>query len=96
MTRDKWNDRAGKELKEWYREQCREVDAPCWLCGQEIKYNDPPETRDAFEPDHKLPRSTHPELALDPANLRPCHSSCNRSRQAGLPAPSLGSLSRAW
>lgn len=95
-ARDKWNDAAGKKLKAWYTEKCREQNLPCWLCGQKIKYDDPPQTRDAFEPDHFHPRKTHPELAIDPSNLRPAHSSCNRSRGAGQPFAGVGRTSEDW
>ena len=36
----------------------------------------------AFELDHCLPVSSHPELALEPSNFKPAHAVCNRRRQA--------------
>lgn len=88
--------REGQRLKRAFREQCEAVDTPCWLCGQPIDWSAAPQTQDAFEPDHFHPQVTHPELALDPENLRPSHMSCNRSRRDDVPAPGLGSLSEAW
>lgn len=71
--------------------------APCWICGQPIDYQAPAGTPDAWEPDHYLPTSSHPEYGYDPANIRPSHSSCNRSRGArDQAAGDLGVASRIW
>lgn len=71
--------------------------APCWICGQAIDYQAPAGTPDSWEPDHYIPTSTHPEYGYDPANIRPSHSSCNRSRGArDLNADGLGEASRIW
>lgn len=91
-----FDSRSAKKLKVMFKQQCRDASAVCWLCGQPINYDAPPNSRDAFEPDHFYPQSTHPELAEDPENLRPSHCSCNRSRKDGVPAPRLGSLSEQW
>lgn len=96
LATDQWNSRQGKKLKKEFRELCFSQGLPCWLCGQPIDWDAAPQTPNAFEPDHFHPRSTHPELALDPENLRPSHCSCNRSRQDGMPAPELGMTSEAW
>lgn len=61
--------------------------------GIEWELTDDPE---AWELDHLFPRSTHPELALDPGNFRHSHQRCNRSRGNRMPSPGLGSLSRDW
>jgi 5-methylcytosine-specific restriction endonuclease McrA len=71
----RWRQIAAK-----FRQRCAAVDAPCWLCGQPIDYTAKPQTESAFEADHKLPVETHPHLAFMTGNLRPSHSSCNRSR----------------
>ena len=77
---DKWTGRAAANLRREYLEQCRAINAACWLCNQPINYDARPGTPNSFEPDHFLPRADYPELALDPDNLRPAHASCNRSR----------------
>ena len=63
-----------------FRSRCAKASAPCWLCGQPIDYSAPPQTPAAFEADHYHPVATHPHLAYMTSNLRPAHSSCNRSR----------------
>lgn len=47
----------------------------CWLCG----------LPGSNSVDHVLPVSKYPELALDIANLRPAHLSCNSARGARAP-----------
>mgnify|MGYP002546931531 CR=1 FL=1 len=77
-------------------ERDRAVDAPCWICGQPIDYRAPAGTPDAWEPDHVAPVSSDPDKAYDPGNIRPAHSSCNRSRGSSKGAPSIGEPSRNW
>lgn len=80
-------------------ERDRKANAACWICGQPIDYHltDGP---DCWEPDHYLPRSTHPELAADPRNIRPSHRSCNRRRSDSMlvkpAADLLGVPSETW
>ena len=81
----KINTRAWRKLAATFKTACRRRNAPCWLCGQSIDYDAPPQAPEAFEADHYRPRDTHPHLALDPTNLRPSHSSCNRSRGTAQP-----------
>lgn len=93
---DEWGTRAGKKLGREFKTQCQENNATCWLCHQPIDYTAPPQTPNAFEPDHAIPRDTAPELALDPTNLRPAHCSCNRSRgKRDIPLP-IGPQTRTW
>jgi 5-methylcytosine-specific restriction endonuclease McrA len=47
----------------------------CWICGRP----------GATTVDHVRPVSTHPHLALDPANMRAAHLSCNSERGARAP-----------
>ena len=91
-----WDDRATKIRRREFRAEHEAMQSVCWLCRQPIDYTAPPQSANAFEPDHVLPRSTHPELEDDPSNWRPSHASCNRSRKDGAPAPDLGSLSEQW
>ena len=92
--------RAGRTwhlMSKAFRERCRVAGEQCWICGQPIDYTaDSNSHPDAFQPDHFYPVSTHPELALDPGNLRPCHRSCNIARGDGPPPLGLGRTSRTW
>lgn len=88
------------KLRAIFLDECKEANAPCWLCGQPIDYriphNDPATgavNREAFELDHAYPRSTHPELAEDPSNFRPSHRACNLKRSDGKGDLPMGSVS---
>lgn len=91
---------GGKEyqrLRATFRARCVAADEPCWMDGHPIAYDEADGTTDdAFELDHYYPVSTHPLLEMDPANFRPSHRSCNRSRGNGSPLPAIDNLSRAW
>lgn len=103
VNRSTWN---WRKIKATYRDTCETTNAPCWLCGQPIDYSirftEDEEGYayhpDAFEPDHYYPVSTHPNLREDPANLRPSHASCNRSRGDTDPADllAIGDQTRRW
>ena len=88
--------RTWQNLRTQLKAEYQAINAPCWMDGQPIDYEGPANAPDSFEPDHIKPRKTHPELALDRANLRPSHARCNRSRQHGDPRPPLGGTSEAW
>ncbi len=79
----------------------------CWICQMPIDYNLPHLddmgylVENSWELDHYYPRSTHPELQLDPGNARPSHARCNRHRSDTPPElvvaqQSLGQQSRRW
>ncbi|QQM15151.1 HNH endonuclease [Gordonia phage TinaLin] len=93
---------AGRSTRRWrvlkaeFRRKCKQRRAPCWLCGQPIDYTLVHPHPEAFEPDHYHPVAKRPELAEDPANLRPSHSSCNRSRGDREVVLGLGRQSRQW
>lgn len=74
------NGHAERKVKGEFRARCKASRARCWLCHQAIDYDAPPQTPEAFEPDHYHPVSTHRHLAYDITNLRPSHCRCNRSR----------------
>lgn len=94
---DKWSTTAGKKVRAMCWRRDREAKAPCWICGQPIDYTAAPSsTPDSWEPDHYLPRSRHPEYALDPSNIRPSHKKCNRSRSNNATLHGLGNRSRRW
>ena len=84
-------------MSQAFRKKCQNADERCWMCGQAIDYTaDSTAHPDAFQPDHFYPTSTHPELALDPGNLRPSHRACNIARGDGPPPLGLGRSSRIW
>ncbi|WP_313673262.1 HNH endonuclease signature motif containing protein [Mycolicibacterium sp.] len=74
--------RSWRVLKDEFRKRCREVNARCWICDQQINYQAKFTDPASFEADHVKPVSTHPQLALIMGNLRPSHQSCNRGRGA--------------
>lgn len=84
-------------LREVFRAECVAADAPCWMDGQPIAYDEPDGTTDdSFELDHYYPVSTHPHLEMDAGNFKPSHRQCNRSRGSGAPAPLINNPSRDW
>lgn len=94
---DDWSSAIGRKvrMRAWYRDS--RAKAPCWLCGQPIDYTLKPSSSDqAWEPDHRLSRRAHPELALDLSNIFPSHRSCNRSRQDRAHTDVLGNVSGSW
>jgi 5-methylcytosine-specific restriction endonuclease McrA len=94
---DDWTSAIGRKvrMRAWYRD--RRAKAPCWICGQPIDYSlKPSSCGEAWEPDHKLPRSRFPELVLDLSNIYPSHRSCNRSRQDRAHVDVLGNVSGSW
>lgn len=87
----------------WLKARARAFDrdrrsgARCWICGQPIDYSLGVSTCDeAWEADHYLPVSRHPELEYDVTNVRPSHRKCNRSRKAKAGMDALGRPSRVW
>ena len=98
--RDSWQSSQGKAVRLRCFERDRKADARCWLCGLPIDYSLGPAKRtgtpDAWEGDHKKPRDKYPELALDPANILPAHSHCNRSRGKKAGLSELGKPTRDW
>lgn len=93
--------RPWRTLRASFRRECEQADAPCWICRQPIDYsitNGYAEklNTEAWEPDHLYPRSTHPHLMMDRANLRASHLGCNRSRGNKMLDDDLGTPSRQW
>ncbi|QDH85095.1 HNH endonuclease [Gordonia phage Dardanus] len=85
-----------RTIKSAFRAKCVAAKSVCWLCGQRIDYTLKFPHPESFEPDHYHPVSTHPELAEDPANLRPSHRDCNLRRGNKAPTLGLGRQSRKW
>jgi 5-methylcytosine-specific restriction endonuclease McrA len=94
---------VGRTSATWrkLRLQCfardKKANAPCWICGQPIDYAvRPSSTDESYEPDHRFPVHSHPELAEVPDNILPSHRKCNRARRNSAGVSSLGKSSRAW
>jgi 5-methylcytosine-specific restriction endonuclease McrA len=96
---------AGRSGRRWNRLKA-EVYArrgPCCRCGQTIDYDLPyldettglPNGQSKSVDHFPYPRSTHPHLAEDPANLAPAHLDCNKSAGNRSATP-LGVTSREW
>lgn len=96
----------GKTSRRWrekirpqFRAQCAKEHAACWLCTHSIDYAiTDPNDDEVWEPDHLYPRSTHPELAEDPGNLRASHRACNRvrSNKQHTELHTLGTPKKNW
>lgn len=83
------------QVKADFRTRCQEKKLPCHLCNQPIDYDAQPQQADAFEADHHKPVASHPDLAYQMGNLRPSHSSCNRSR-GSKPIPQSEWIAADW
>ncbi|WP_084252693.1 HNH endonuclease [Devriesea agamarum] len=88
--------RRYRKLRAEFFARCKAEDAPCWMCGQGIDYRLGARDPEAFELDHYYPRSTHPELTLDPGNFRASHKRCNVSRGNRMFVNEVGETSREW
>lgn len=91
---------AWQRLRRMAFERDRALDEPCWICGRKIDYSLGLSKRSgtpwAYEPDHYLDVSRHPELEYELTNLRPAHCKCNRARGKRAGIHELGSPSRNW
>lgn len=73
------------------REQVLQGAQVCHICGGALDWDAPPRSRWAPSVDHVVAvsrtRGMDPQsrrrLAVDPANLRPCHVGCNAKRGNG-------------
>lgn len=87
--------RSGRPLTRLRDKIKREGSHICWLCGKPIDmalhYNDPW----SWTMDHLIPLSDAPWLALDEANIREAHRSCNSSRGKRAPIRKVRA-SRNW
>lgn len=68
-----------RRLARLFKEQGRQVGAPCWLCGGAIDY-DTSRQKLSHSVDHVKPVSLYPELENDVSNMRHAHYGCNSSR----------------
>ena len=69
-----------------FRETCRELNLPCWICGGAIDYSVPTNPNggnrsdESFTKDHYWPRKLRPDLDKFIANWLPAHKLCNERR----------------
>lgn len=95
MQRRNYSRRYKQHLYPDFRKHCEQTQQPCWLCGQPIDYT--PHSQDRFELDHYHPASKRPDLLEDPANFRPSHATCNRTRSNNTITTTItGTQSRNW
>ncbi|MFS0867187.1 HNH endonuclease [Microbacterium sp. 179-B 1A2 NHS] len=93
MTSHGRSTRRFRQLKAQLRGQRR----PCSICGQPIDYALKWPHPNSFSADHRLPLSTHPELAEDFGNLQPAHLRCNQGKSDNAQfAANLGLLSEEF
>jgi 5-methylcytosine-specific restriction endonuclease McrA len=71
-----------RQLKQRFKQRCRQQRLRCAYCRQPIDYDAPRNAAKSFEAAHKLPVKTHPHLGYDESNLMPSHSKCNRAEGA--------------
>lgn len=97
---DQWNSPAARRLRLQLFRRDKEANAPCVWCGEPIDYSLGPYTRGgdtmAWSPEHMMPRSTHPQLALEPSNIKAAHFRCNAQRGTKAGMNELGNRTRAW
>ena len=84
--------RAWTELSARYREACRQIDAPCALCGQPIDYTLSGRNRYGFTSDHIETIATGGAVLPGFDGLRPAHQKCNAARGDGTRARNIA----AW
>jgi hypothetical protein len=97
MPSDRIHGKAARDFREEMKSIWKPINQACGLCGQAtIDWDAPANEPDAFELDHILTVSARPDLQLDPANARPTHHRCNRSRGARSARPPVGITSEAW
>lgn len=87
---------AFKARRKIFKEECRQANTPCWLCGHADVDFDTVGEDDSFELDHFYPTSTHAQFIADPANFRCSHRLCNMRRSNKAPSAGLGSTSQEW
>lgn len=78
-------------LKAWLKSTGANV---CWICAQPIDLDLDPNDKWGWTLDHALPLSKYPWLALDKANAREAHRTCNSSK--GNRERRTGRISRDW
>ena len=97
-----WSGPRWVQVRRQAFERDRACNAGCWICEAEgrdptidysLGYSTGPM---AYEADHYIPVSDHPELQYDLANIRASHQACNRRRGKKASISMLGTPSRDW
>ena len=85
-------------IRPQFRQQGAQTQAPCWICTMPIDYtNTDQNDDDTWEPDHFYPRSTHPQFAEDPTNLRHSHQAVTANAPTKhTDMHTLGTPTRNW
>lgn len=81
MGKDKRRDlRSYRTKAARFKERCRRMKAPCYLCHEPIDYDLHPSDRMAFSADHVDPIGAGGHIL---GTLLPAHRSCNSRRNKG-------------
>lgn len=89
--------RSNGHRRDQDRKRLKRKRLPCHICGQPIDYTLPMLDPMAFQLDHVLPVSVHPDLEHDPSNHAASHRKCNRTKSDGpLDGTKRVPTSRAW
>lgn len=72
--------RRYQELRKRLRAEAKARGDRCAINGCVIDYDAPPRHPSSWTLDHIKPVATHPELALDPANMQSACWSCNSAK----------------
>lgn len=100
MTSRRRGGAAWERVRRMAFERDRATQEHCWICGGRIDYSLGLSKRDgtpwAYEPDHWLDVSRHPDLEYELSNVRPAHCRCNRARGKRAGTHELGKPSRRW
>lgn len=83
MAQQHYDSAAYKALRRRFRQHCQYRGLRCHMCREPIDYSLKRPHPRAFQLDHAMPLSTHPQLACDWLNARPSHAVCNQSRGDG-------------
>ena len=86
-----------RQFRAEMKSQWQPDNAACGICGQDdIDWDGPANAPDSFELDHIRDPENYPELEMEPTNVRPSHSRCNRAKGRGDGLVPTGETSEDW